>query len=35
MKSYAVLQGECCIEKIVFQSINQGIKLVASMREDQ
>ena len=34
VQKYAAFQGECCIEKIVFKSITEGIQLVASMRED-
>ena len=30
---HAALHGECCIEKIVFKSITEGIQLVASMGE--
>lgn len=33
VQTHAALQGECCIEKIVFKSITEGIQLVASMSE--
>ena len=33
-QKHAAFQGECCIEKIVFKSISEGIQLVASMSED-
>ena len=34
VQSHAALQGEWCIEKIVFKRITEGIQLVASMCED-
>ena len=34
VKRHAVLQGECCIEKIVFKNISEGIQLIASMCEE-
>lgn len=34
VQRHAALQGECCIEKIVFKSISEGIQLVASMSDE-
>jgi len=34
VQKHAALQGECCIEKIMFKSISEGIQLVASMGEE-
>lgn len=33
VKLHASAQGECCIEKIVFNSLKQGIQLLASLVE--
>ena len=33
VQKHAALRGECCVEKIFFKSINEGIQLVASMGE--
>lgn len=35
VQKHAATNGECCIEKIVFKSIAEGIKLVASMSENK
>ena len=34
VQRHAALQGECCIEKIIFKSISEGIQLVTSMRDE-
>ena len=34
VQKHAAQQGQCCIEKIMFKNISEGIQLVASMRDE-